>query len=356
MTYRGHVSPVLVCPRLGMLLVMTKQTRPSLVYAALNASDSGKAPEWIELLPVGERITGRDGRAWINDQPDVLVAQFNAGGVHLPIDFEHGSEELDGLAKDIAGWITDMENRGGAIWAKAEWTDLGNTKVSSRQYKYVSPVFYYDAESLRILQITAAALTVNPNLHLTALNRSELSTPPMKESTMDKEKRRALCRSLGLADEASDDAILKATEALQGEKAKAENAAKTPDLQQFVPRADHDKLKGELETAQNSLKQGADAEIVKAVDAAIAGGKIAPGSKDYHLAACRASNEGLTAFKSFVDAAPVTDLAKNSGLETQDPAKGKAALSADEKLIADQLGIAHEDFAKNLTAEEKGGV
>lgn len=334
---------------------MTKSSPIAAIAIALNTGADGTVPEWIQLLPAGPSVSGYDGRAWLNDRPEDLLAMFERRPSGLPIDFEHGTEDWpDGQAKDIAGYIVELDLReDGSLWGKADWTELGRDKVGSRQYRHVSPAFYYDLNTNRILELTSVALTVDPNLRLAALNRRGPSPEPnTSESTMDKEKRRALCRSLGLADEASDDAVIKAVEELNAGKAKAENAALTPDVQKFVPRDDYDKVVGERDTALNSLQQSADAEIVELVDQAIKDGKVAPASKDYHLAACRSGADGLKNFKAFIEGAPVLAVAENSGLDTSDPGKGKAALSADQKKIADQLGLSHDDFAKSLAAEK----
>lgn len=337
---------------------MTNSAPIAAIALALN-SDGDKVPDWIELLPAGATISGYDGRTWLNDQPEDLVRRFDRRPSGLPLDFEHGTEDLpNGLAKDIAGYIVELDLReGGSIWGKVDWTGLGRDKVASRQYRYISPAFFYDVQTNRVLELTSAALTVNPNLSLTALNRRGAPIPATeRESTMDKEKRRALCRSLGLTDEASDDAIMTAVSDLKDGKAMAENAAQTPDVQKFVPRADYDKVVGERDTALNSIKEAGEAEVEALVDQAVKDGKIAPASKDYHLAACKASADGLTNFKTFIESAPVLDVAKNSGLDQEDSAKGKATLSADEKKIASQLGISEEDFAKSLAEEQKGAA
>jgi phage I-like protein len=342
-------------PGVCQLSGMTKTSPIAAIAIALNTGEEGTVPEWIQLLPAGQTVAGYDGRTWLNDRPEDLLAMFDRRPSGLPIDFEHGTEEWpDGKAKDIAGYIVELDLKDdGSVWGKADWTELGREKVGSRQYRHVSPAFFYDTNTNRVLELTSVALTVDPNLQLTALNRRGPSPEPnTSESTMDKEKRRALCRSLGLADEASDDAIIKAVEELDAGKAKAENAAQMPDVEKFVPRSDYDKVVGERDTALNSLKQTADAEIADLVDQAIKDGKIAPASKDYHLAACRSGPEGLKGFKAFIEGAPVLAMAENSGLDTVDPGKGKAVLSADEKKIADQLGLSHDDFAKDLAADK----
>lgn len=58
------------------LIVALNSTVPDACRMALNFEmpQDGSAPEWLELLPAGQIVTGRDGRTWINDQPEGLLA------------------------------------------------------------------------------------------------------------------------------------------------------------------------------------------------------------------------------------------------------------------------------------------
>lgn len=68
------------------------------------------------LLSAG-RIEANDGRAWVNDRPDMVVANFMLSGLDLPFDFEHGLLKRAPLGEFVpaAGWIVDVANREGAI-------------------------------------------------------------------------------------------------------------------------------------------------------------------------------------------------------------------------------------------------
>ena len=56
------------------------------------------APLWVKLIPTGDIqddkawIEGRDGRTWVNDNPQGIVDAFEANGADLPIDVEHATE------------------------------------------------------------------------------------------------------------------------------------------------------------------------------------------------------------------------------------------------------------------------
>ena len=90
-----------------------KTPSPASARARCVALD-GAASEWIELIPAGPDVTGADGRAWVNDAPDAIVATFDERHVPLVIDWEHATEHRapNGLDAPAAGWIDRVENRG----------------------------------------------------------------------------------------------------------------------------------------------------------------------------------------------------------------------------------------------------
>ena len=316
---------------------------------ALNLA-SGNVPEWIEVLPRGPQIAGRDGRRWTLADPHAVVAASLKNHA-LHIDYEHASEVRapNGEAAPAAGWIDALEVRDGAIWAHVEWTPKARAMIAEREYRFISPTFYFDKKSLAVLSLVSVGLTNQPNLTMTALNRDTGTpeTPTEERPRMDKEQLKALCRKLGLQDEASPDAILAAVDTLKGDKDKALNAASSPSLDKFVPRADFDKVKGELETASNSLKriegEARDKEITSLVDDAVKGGKIAPASKDFYVAVCR-KDGGLDEFRKFVASAPV--LTGASDLDKKPAANSGADLPADEKAVCAAMGLSEEQFKK----------
>lgn len=105
-----------------------------------------------------------------------------------------------------------------------------------------------------------------------------------------------------------------------------------------------------IATFEAGEKTAREAEIVAAVDAAVAAGKIAPASKDYHLASCRAEG-GLDRFRNMIAAAPAITAA--SGADRKDPPAGHAAgLNAEELAMCRAFNMTPEDFAKTKSAQE----
>lgn len=305
---------------------------------ALNSVELNNQGGWYALIPPGQQIIGRDGRRFTNPNPQIIIDQFTANGADLPVDIEHATElkAPHGEPAPAYGWIKEVRlSDTGAIEGLIEWTEQGQAMVDSKQYRYLSPVFYFSKDNLAIIKLTSAGLTNQPNLYLTALNHQQI---PQEDDMSLKD----MAKLLGLPEDASSDAVLAATQ-------KAVNAANTPSLDKFVPRADFATMEQRALNAERALAQQAqaqfDAKITTAVDDAIAAGKIAPSSKDYHLAACRVDG-GLERFTAFVASAPVlTHAAINSQVP---PAQGnQTTLTPEEKAICSQMGLSEDAFLKS---------
>lgn len=314
--------------------------------AALNfeiAADGAAPPAWIELLPSGQIITGRDGRTWINDQPAIILQAFQEDGKDLPIDWEHATElkAPNGEQAPAAAWIKELQLRdGGAIWGRVEWTPKGVASIANREYRYLSPVFRYEIDSRRIFRLTSCGLTNQPNLFLNALN----SANQQEDETMNLAE---LLAALGLPATATFLDALNRIGQIKAEHATAVNQAQNPALDKFVPRADYDTALNRATTAEQQLADQKKAELDTAInaeiDAALKAGKITPATKDYHVAQCRMDG-GLDRFKEFVKAAPV--IGADSGLGDKNPGEGGLALNAVEAQVAAMFGNSVEDLNK----------
>lgn len=309
------------------------------------AQGQAALPEWLELVPAGE-FQGRDGRRWINDQPDQVLAYNQALNRDTVVDIEHASElkAPQGEPAPAGGWIRELAVRDGAVWGRVEWTDLGTGLLSSRHYRYYSPALLYDAEH-RVRGIASVGLTNKHNLDLPALNHQ--STSPKQEQAMTLPA--AIRKALGLADDAGEAQALNAIDTLKSEKQVALNAAQQPpDLAKYVPRADYDALKtkhGELETALNSERSTQrEKEITALVDQAIEDGKVTPATRDFYLATCRQEN-GIEQFKQFITKAPRVT-AEDSDLDQRQAEQHQTALNSEQQKIAAMFGNSAEDIAK----------
>lgn len=321
----------------------------ALLAVALNV-EGGQAPEWVELIPAGVRVQGRDGRHWLNDQPaDVIAA--TADRLPLPLDWEHATEERapKGLDAPAAAWIEQVEVRdGGSIWGRASWTPRGRDQVVNKEYRFLSPGFDFDRATGRIVRLVHAGLTNTPNLVLTALNREDRQDITReKETPLDLAIR--LREALGLAADATDDVIVTAVNT-----ARAVN--RPVDLTTYAPRA-------ELETAVNRanavtaerdalLREKTDAQIEAAISGALDAGKIVPASADHYRALCRTEG-GLEQFTTLAATLPVIAGAADSRAKAKIESEGGGSQLTDaERAVCRAMGQSEADFlaAKKLEA------
>lgn len=315
----------------------------------LPAAVDGEAPEWIELIPSGPQVSGRDGRTWRFDDPaaQAVLGDFDQRGTQLPIDWEHATQHRAPRGKDApaAAWVDRLEMRDGALWGHVEWTPRGQQQVLNREYRFLSPVFDYDPDSLRIHRLVSAGLSNKPNLSLTALNQegdvvalASQETDPVKISP-------ELAAALGLSDGADDAAAVAAVNAL---KSRTATNSEQPSLERFVPRADYEQMSTRATNAEQALAVERQEQLTTAInteiEAAVEAGKIAPASADFYRATCTEEG-GLERFREFVKSAPV--IAPESGLDGRKPASSATALNAEEQQVAELLGISHDDFIKS---------
>lgn len=303
----------------------------------------GKAPEWVELIPPGPQVTGRDGRQWLFDEQAGMLVQssFTGRSIDLPIDWEHATQHRATKGEDApaAGWIKQLEIRGGALWGFVDWTPRASAQVINREYRFLSPVFDFDPDTTRIARLVSAGLTNKPNFLLTALNQETPENTPVKLSP-------ALLTALGLPETATEEQAIAATTQLKA-TVQASNTEQRPNLEQFVPRADYNALESRATNAEQALAAQKKTEHDKAVDALITSatqaGKITPATVDYHRAACQ-DETGLARFKAFVEAAPVVAAATNLG--ERKPDNTATALNAEEQKVAALLGMSEAEFIK----------
>ncbi len=285
----------------------------------------GQVPEWIELVPGGANIEGRDGRKFKNPSPDDIIAAFQNNAAPLPIDVEHSSaiKAPQGEPAPAAGWIVEMEVRGeGAIWARVEWTEAGALSIRKREYRFISPGFLRDTNGV-IREIIHAGLTNQPNFRLTSLNRE--GTPNPEGKPMDPK----LLKLLGLEEGATIEEICAAVTTLKatittntaaiekhGAELEVARSKNMPSLELYVPRSDHDKVVTDLATARAEITKTTEtafaSRVTTAIEAALKAGKITPATKDFYLSTCH-NEDGLKAFEKFSGAAP--DIVPPSGIE-----------------------------------------
>lgn len=104
----------------------------SLQGIALNAEAA--APDWVQLVPAGPRIMGRDGRWWMMSGAQAVADRYDP--VKEPqIDIEHSSEIKAPMGETALAvcWIKGIEVREGALWGRVEWTP--HPRVCGEQHR-----------------------------------------------------------------------------------------------------------------------------------------------------------------------------------------------------------------------------
>lgn len=366
--------------------------------------DLDQPEKLVQLFPAGYFKSSQDGRPdnvpgghWYIDS-DVaaqVIAQRQTLTNDLLFDYEHQTlnAEANGKPAPAAGWGKNAAlvwREDGLFIKDVQWTDAAAAAIRKKEYRYISPVFSYDKQTGKVIRLINVALTNQPAIDgmqdvIASLsekfNQSTHSQPQTTESSMN-EDLKWLLKLLGLNVDTDIDAAalkqqlnnpdaklklaaLKAQVAAHGElktKAQAQETeiaalkagapAATVDLTKFVPIETYQGLVTEV--AALKAQSGADS-----VDALIAaaeqeGKLIVEAERSYlqslgqqDMAALKmnlASRTGLAALKG--------ENQTNGQKPPEKPARDPvAALTAEQKSVADQFGISHAELAKNLKGE-----
>ncbi|MGH7913402.1 MAG: phage protease [Candidatus Binataceae bacterium] len=332
---------------------------------------SSAPPEWVMLIPAGE-FSGRDGRGpfRLANAARVIAATEALGlTAGVPIDYDHATDFAapKGRPAPAAGWIREFEERDGALWGHVEWTPHGARAITSREYRYISPVFQYSPDGA-VTRLLRAGLTNNPNLYLTAISARAaglIAPHPEGSKAMDRLLQQ-LCEMLGLDDDTSPEEVLAAVRALSesasgdedeaggrdgaqddncaddGSASDAIQAGAGADPARYVEVAQFQRVLGEL----NQIRaERASERAERAVDDAIKAGKLIPAQRQWAISYCQADFKGFAAFASRQPAAFGAAFESAAATFTPSPAlAATATLTPAESAICAQLGLSREDY------------
>lgn len=362
----------------------------TIAASALPGADG--ALRWIKLIPAGT-FSLRDGRGPFDagDKTELQAiidrSVSYAGATELMIDYDHqvmfGAIPGVGGTAIAAGWIKALEARDDGVWGQVEWTEAAGAKIRALEYRYISPLFT-SSKTGRVGKILNAALVNMPAMDLSAIAAAS------KFSNQEEDQMKSVAKALGLADSASEDAILAALNdnrtrvaAAVGLKPEASFAevvtaasALTSDRVALataagvkpeatteevvaamaaggkagttVPMTMFNELQGRFNTLAKTV---GDAAVEDAVTAALDAGKLTPANKEWALNYCRADPSG---FKTFVDAQPVLTGAQLGDRNTpkDDAGDDPVKLAASAQVYQDEQGKAGRviSFAEAVVA------
>lgn len=213
----------------------------------LNREFKHPADGWYQIEAKGTHPNHAAGVVQVIDDTatEAIVNRFNAAaqagslrhGHEMLIDHEHFSDQLDQETRAY-GWLTELQNRADGIYGRIRWTTTGQAAVDGGDYRFFSTE--YDASALKVLNdgkekrvrpLALAGLTLTnmnnnrgqkPITNRGGNNLPGVSAPGASpnQKTERTNTMKSIAAKLGLAPEASEDAIL-------GEVIKLQNRATT---------------------------------------------------------------------------------------------------------------------------------
>lgn len=144
------------------------------LIAACSMSLSAQSEHFV-IIPEGE-FRGIDGRpfdatAWIltPERGHQIVAVLNQRHIDMVVDYEHSTLKAieTGEPAPAAGWLKPngfvYVEGVGICSTQFEWTDKAKNFIDSGEYKYISPVLFYNKTGA-VIGLHSVALTNKPNL------------------------------------------------------------------------------------------------------------------------------------------------------------------------------------------------
>ncbi|MBH0026283.1 phage protease [Pseudoalteromonas sp. SWN29] len=340
--------------------------------------------ERVMVMPDGY-FNSHDGRpfdvpanAWLLDQAafELLKSTASTRTNDYHFDYEHQTlhAEENGKPAPASGWFnpSDLEYvPGEGLYAlNVRWTPSARAHLKNDEYRFISPVFHYDKQTGRPTKLRHFALTNDPavdGMDKVAVLKTSKTHVNNGENTMNAAQK--LLSLLGIAvdgDNVTDADYTQATTALTALKAKADEAdtltnqlsnandvvaalkannSTEVNLAKYVPVETYNALHTEMVALKStSDNQTVEQEINKAKQ----DGRVIASEEEYLTSL--GNQQGIATLKAVLDArSPIASLTAQQTTNAPKPAQNKeglAALTADEKYAADQLGLSHTAYAK----------
>lgn len=319
------------------------------------------------LIPTGKFDAPRGAMSgsgpWVLDEKlaKSIIQRAAARSTDIVVDYEHQTLESarNGLPAPASGWIerSSLAWREDGLYGRIKWTVAAAAAIERDEYRYLSPVFPYDAATGEVLDLLHVALTNNPAIDtaISALAAARMGSgaypTTQEDDTVDREE---LIKLLGLAEDATDEQIAEAIKKLQADLAAKDEqiavkdqevaAAKSsgaPDMSLYVPRAVYDEAKKQVAALSAN---GSAAELDKLIEEGLKDGRI-PGKatadwlKGQGLAACKAHLEGAPSI-----AALTTTQTRSQPPKDQE--RDKQKLSETELAVCRASGLTPEEYRK----------
>lgn len=381
----GHRLAIALCAAAAVALAPCSYALPT------PPAEAGANLALIQLTPTGE-FRPSDGRemkvkSWRIDGEIAarVIERFNARKNPAVIDYEHQTQlaETNGQPAPAAGWIRSLQwQEGSGLWAVVEFTARASKHISDGEYRYVSPVFFYDVDTGEVLAILMAAITNSPAIDgMAALEARAAATFSFHPDTGSQESpsmnklHLALCALLGLnANQTSEDQAVAACNALKPKldalekirhevgaeeitddrsataavtataslKSRAASQGAEPDPAKYVPVAVVEAVKGDLAALRSELT-GRDVEQL--VEDGLKDGRLLDAQKDW---ATDLGKKDIAALKGYLASAqPIAALrATQTGGHRPSGGNDENGLNQDELAVCRATGVDPKAFAE----------
>jgi hypothetical protein len=198
----------------------------------LNRDFQHPADGWYQIEPKGDHPNRSAGIVQIIDEEAIcsIVNRFNGDakegklrhGHEMLVDHEHFADMPDQETRAY-GWLQELQNRDDGIYGRIRWTTTGKAAVDGGDYRFFSTE--YDPKDLKVLN-AGQTRRVRPlrldGLSLTNMNnnrgqkpitnRTNFAGARVPAANQPQHQRtntmKSIAQKLGLAAEASEDAIL----------------------------------------------------------------------------------------------------------------------------------------------------
>lgn len=339
----------------------TKSLTPSVSIAACALRVRlGEALQ--RLIPAGEFTAPRGAMSgtgpWFLTPAGAarIIADNASRTTDLVVDYEHQTllAEKNGQPAPASGWIdprsltfiADGDEPG--LYGAVRWTGDASAMIAADTYRYLSPVFPYDAATGEVLGLMHVALTNTPGIDepIRAALSARISAFHHHQENPDvNELLKKLLAALGLPDTTSEADAIAGVAALKvrADEAQTQIAAlrgAAPDPTKFVPIATFEAERTERLRLAALTATG---EVTKLIEEAIADGRLLEGQREHAEALGKAD---VAALRSFLGAA--APLAALKGMQThgKQPDGAKGSQSDAELAVCKVLGLTAEEFAK----------
>jgi len=349
-----HHQPLAAClfPLEGLGTDQAIQLFPAGEFDAPDGALSGKGP-WLLNAAIANKLIAATGT-----KQNILIDYD-----HQSLLFTKNLEPLES-AGTFAGANLEWREGVGLFATNVSWTAASKAHFAKDEYRFISPLFTYDADTGEVTRLISVALTDNPAIKnmqaielaaASLLNQQSISLPE-KEESMNKE----LLALLGLSEDADDKAVLAACAALKQlsdksadlvakietlttEKEALAATSGQVDSSKYVPI----NVVTELQTQLAALSTGIESDKVTTLIQANKTKLPTPGLQAW------AATQSLAALSAYLETAP--EIAALSGLQTGGNAPdgitslddSNALVAAANKYQAEQkaLGIDVDDIA-----------